>query len=474
MKSSPGVTTHIRAGVFYCILAASIQGLAESIILSVSYTGYILMPVDAFKINLFIILRKVLGLGTGESIPFILDRYLGPDFTDKVPLILNVVTVYAIFGLLGGVFLGIFMWAAFKFLKKSLDYRELSFFYLSFVLGFLVFINLIIWLNKFEIMEIVSFWGFVLILGLIACAVFMSVVIYRLVLKSSESDKTVPSNITGKSKLAVLSVLLIACTALILNLSVFRGKEHSEILLAKTNNTTHKGLAKPKDKNINVILISIDTLRADHLSCYGYGRTTSPNIDRLANEGIAFSNAFSVASWTLPAHISMLTSMYSEAHGVITDENSLDENRVTLAEILKDRGYATAAFVSGVYLHSRYGFDQGFDVYDESIIDNAERGGEDLVQEVTSPSLNDSIQSWLKINNQKKFFLFLHYFDVHFDYIPPPPYDTMFGLDYKGKIDGRNFYNNPEINSEMDPRDLKHVIALYDGEIAFTDKYIGE
>jgi arylsulfatase A-like enzyme len=262
--------------------------------------------------------------------------------------------------------------------------------------------------------------------------------------------------------------------ALVLNLWVFKeGKRPSEIFAAQINHNTDNRLTNLNDKNINVILISIDSLRADHLSCYGYHRKTSPNIDRLASEGVVFSNAFSITSWTLPAHMSMLTSMYSESHGVITDEDYLDENRITLAEVLKKEGYATTAFISGAYLHSRYGFNQGFDLYDDFTINEAARVGE-VTPSVTSPRLNEAIQSWLRKNYQKKFFLFLHYFDVHYDYVPSPPYDTIFDPNYKGTIDARNFHHNPAINPEMSPRDLNHIISLYDGEIAFTDKYIGE
>ncbi len=160
----------------------------------------------------------------------------------------------------------------------------------------------------------------------------------------------------------------------------------------------------------------------------------------------------------------MLTSMYPEAHGVITDKNYLDEKRITLAEALRKEGYTTAAFVSTTYLSSQYGFDQGFDLYEESASS----------LDISSPKLNEAIQSWLRKNYQKKFFLFLHYFDVHYDYIPPPPYNTMFDPNYKGTISALAFIKNSRIRPGMDPRDLFHIVALYDGEIAFTDKYIGE
>ena len=109
----------------------------------------------------------------------------------------------------------------------------------------------------------------------------------------------------------------------------------------------------------NVILISIDSLRADHLGTYGYTRATSPNIDALAEKSLVFENAVSTTSWTLPAHISMLTSRFSEAHGVTAAGDSLADSAITLSEVFQENGYATAAVVSGPFLNRRFGFSQG-------------------------------------------------------------------------------------------------------------------
>lgn len=388
--------------------------------------------------------------------------------------------VYAIFGLVAGICLGIFLWLAFRFAEKSPDSRRLSIFYLSLMLSFILFVNLIIWLDRKNVTSDTS--GLLIDLGLMVGALIFAALIYKLgcVLigkRSLGDDKAVSSEVLiQRSKIALLSVGLIISLALALNQWVFRWNEiTSEIFAYQTNHNNR--VINPNDKNINVILISIDTLRADHLSCYGYHRKTSPNIDRLAREGVMFSKAFSTTSWTLPAHISMFTSMYAKSHGVITADYALDENRVTLAEALKKEGYTTAAFISGAFLRNpRFGFDQGFDLYDASIINQAAPPG-DVVQAsrvVISPKLNEVVQRWLGKNYRKKFFLFLHSFDVHSDYVPSPPYNTMFDPDYKGTIDGADLVSNPRVNPKMNPKDLEHIIALYDGEIAFTDKYIGE
>lgn len=478
-NDSLGLKAHIRVGIFYGTLAGVVQGLAEAFILSIRYNGYIFGPQDIYKSQVFSLISKILHLDKNESIQFILDRYLGPNFMDKIPLIYDLTVVYAIVGLIGGACAGIFLWSAFKFVERSLDTKRLSVFYLSFLLCFGIFINLIIWLNGKYIIKTFAISGLLTDLGLVAAALLFVGPIYKLGCtlirkKSLESNKTISSEIfIAGSKIVLLSVGLVIGVALVLNLGALReGKRTSEIFADQIRHNTANRLTNLADKSVNVILISIDSLRADHLSCYGYPRKTGPNIDKLASEGVIVSEASSTTSWTLPAHMSMLTSMYPEAHGVITDKDYLDENRVTLAEVLRKEKYATAAFVSGPYLSSRYGFNRGFDLYDDFTI-NFDSHNESH-QGITSPKLNEAIQSWLRKNYEKKFFLFLHYWDVHYDYIPPPPYDTMFDPDYKGTIDAQNYEFNYRIRRGMDPRDLFHIIALYDGEIALTDRYIGE
>jgi len=216
-----------------------------------------------------------------------------------------------------------------------------------------------------------------------------------------------------------------------------------------------------------VVLISIDSLRPDHLGAYGYERNTSRGIDQLAADGVVFEDAMSTTSWTLPAHISMLTSLYPEVHGVVKNGLRLDERVVLISELLRPLGYRTAAFVSGPYLSRRFGYNQGFDHYDDKTIPLGRHRNSHRA--TTNKLLDERVVQWLDANNHQPFFLFVHYWDVHYHYDPPPPYDAQFGPDYVGEVDGANF---TKIGSRMTPSDLEHVIALYDGEIAFTDSYI--
>lgn len=192
----------------------------------------------------------------------------------------------------------------------------------------------------------------------------------------------------------------------------------------------------------NVILISIDTCRADHLSCYGFKQNTTPNIDALAKEGILFENVISPVPITLPAHSSMMTGTIPPYHGVHDNGRYvLHDSNVTLAEILKENGFITGAIISAFVLDSRFGMDQGFDSYDDDF-DEALRSSS--VLERKAEEVNKHAYKWLSEHKDEKFFLFLHYFEPHHAYDPPEPYASR-------------FKNDP-----------------YSGEIAYTDYRIGQ
>ena len=198
-----------------------------------------------------------------------------------------------------------------------------------------------------------------------------------------------------------------------------------------------------KESGLNVLLITLDTTRADRIGAYGYSRGRTPNLDRLARSGVMLENAYCSAPLTLPSHCSILTGTYPIYHQVHNNGNySLDPVNVTLAELLKQKGFATAAFVSSFTVDSRFGLDQGFDVYDDEfrkdeMIKNyrSERQAEDVYK---------SFSKWLEENSQKRFFSWVHFYDPHAPYQPPSPYKEEFADD------------------------------LYDGEIAYMDEYVGK
>ena len=225
----------------------------------------------------------------------------------------------------------------------------------------------------------------------------------------------------------------------------------------------------------NIILISLDALRADHLSCYGYHRDTSPTIDSLATRGVQFNDAVSQAPWTLPAHASIFTSQYMKTHGVSNWRESLGSEARTMAEILRDNGYLTAAIIGGALPLGR-GLNQGFDEYHATCFERA------VTDPVTNNCVHGTAAEWLEQYRDAPFFLFLHYWDIHDPYTPPAPYDTLYDPEYEGSVRGWETLYGWEILRKRLPdgfegistRDLEHIVALYDGEIRHTDRYLSQ
>jgi len=215
----------------------------------------------------------------------------------------------------------------------------------------------------------------------------------------------------------------------------------------------------------NVIVISLDTVRADHLSVYGYHRSTTPNLSRLAEDGVVFEQAFTQTPWTVPSHMSVFTSLYPSVHS-ITHLTPQSDMSTMLPEILRDAGYLTAAFVAPV-LSEDYGFAKGFDHYVRA---GRVRPADIMVDRALEWLAGDPSEPNLR---EQPFFLFLHLFDAHHPYAPPWPFDTAYVTDYRSDI--RELSQSHPYTQEKDLTDeeLTEVVALYDGEIAYTDFALG-
>ena len=186
----------------------------------------------------------------------------------------------------------------------------------------------------------------------------------------------------------------------------------------------------------NVVVITIDTLRADHLGCYGDRTIETPNLDALARSAARFTHAFTPVPITLPAHTALFTGSFPMATGVHDfSGNKLPASAVTLAKVLHDHSYSTAAFLGAAVLDSRFGLNQGFETYfdhfdlnrlDETSLDMVKRGGDQVV---------DNALEWLKANPRRPFFLWVHLYDAHYPYTPPEPYASRYpGRPYDGEI----------------------------------------
>ncbi len=187
------------------------------------------------------------------------------------------------------------------------------------------------------------------------------------------------------------------------------------------------GQGPSEERPRTIVLISIDTLRADRLGAYGYEHPTSPVIDLLARESLVFERHVAQTGWTLPSHVSMLTGLSPEAHGVTAQmdqvqdifEAGFDPSTPTLAATLREQGYATHGIVSGPYLDPVFGFDRGFDTYDFVSHDaSSDNSHQRSYRDITSERVSRRAWEHLSKAGSRPLFLFLHYWDVHYDYIP--------------------------------------------------------
>jgi arylsulfatase A-like enzyme len=238
----------------------------------------------------------------------------------------------------------------------------------------------------------------------------------------------------------------------------------------------HDRLKSSAPRDMNVILIVIDTLRADHLGSYGYHEATSPSLDAFAQAGARFAHSYSNAAWTKPSVASIFTSLYPSEHGATHFEVILPGAVRTLAEILFDAGFGTYAQVTNPNLKSIFNFDQGFAVFDDySVRDRLYLAAlrklpllSGRLKAITGryfnfrdyegiERANARIIRWVESNQDQDFFLYLHYMDPHSPYSAPPPYDALFEKPEKAAVAGS--------------RD--QLIADYDGEIRYVDDNLG-
>lgn len=222
---------------------------------------------------------------------------------------------------------------------------------------------------------------------------------------------------------------------------------------------------KPDESRLNVVLVSIDTLRADHVGAYGYKRPTTPNLDALARESAVFLNTFAPAPWTLPSHVSLLSGQNCLTHRVYYESDAIDPNTPLLAELLRDRGYACAAFTGAGFVSSSFGFSRGFYEFDQG---QGALGSETLAAEAAKKAVG-----WLKTHADRPFFLFLHTYQVHHPYKAPPPYDTLFlGPDPKWRRwdFSKDHGGRPNIFKPLPESERQNIIGLYDGGIRYTDE----
>jgi arylsulfatase A-like enzyme len=225
--------------------------------------------------------------------------------------------------------------------------------------------------------------------------------------------------------------------------------------------TDRSGRTRP-----NLILISVDTLRSDHLSVAGYWRNTSPHFDQLAAQGVFFERAFSPTSWTLPGHASMLTGVNPTRHGAHRWKSPISKDVPLLAEILSEAGYATKGVVNGNFVKAQYGFDRGFDSYSVYFgLDTDEHQA--------------AVLDVLDAREDRPFFYFFHYMRVHSPYLPPKG-DNPFMRPFDGEVSGEIAMHLEAWNEQgrhgpvLSEAENDHLIDMYDGAIWAMDALLAE
>lgn len=216
------------------------------------------------------------------------------------------------------------------------------------------------------------------------------------------------------------------------------------------------------DGKPNVILIIIDTLRADHLGCYGYERNTSPHIDSLAATGTLWLNAQAQSSWTLPGVSSIFTGLSTKSHGAGKSDGTvyaLDPEMPLITTLLKAEGYQTAGFFNVYLLSEQFGFHRGFDSYNCNYLGDGEAG-----------ATVDMTINWIDgIDKEKPFFATVHLFDVHDPYDPPSPFDELYTV---GGTAGDSLWQMSPDGKLINPGQNEHLMALYDAEINWVDSQL--
>lgn len=274
------------------------------------------------------------------------------------------------------------------------------------------------------------------------------------------------------------------------------------LLPRKTEQASTEGLTSLRSTAPNVLVVVVDTLRADHTSLYGYERPTTPNLERIASQGVVFDNDIAASSWTLPSHASMLTGRYPHDHGA-DGEHPLDRRFPTLAEVLRAQGYRTGGFSANLFYFSRRaGFSRGFlhfEDYFYSLGDMFYRTlwgrivnkylpddprWDEFPERKRASEVNNELLHWIDKDPHKAFFAFLNYFDLHEPYLPPQPYRSQFYNVPPAHQQVRPTFtsgdqqilrnDNPYLYrlARMSPAEFQHQVDAYDGAIVYVDQQI--
>ena len=398
----------------------------------------------------------------------------------------STVVEISLVGILCGVALGgLTIYLLDKTRKKNLIALGISIF-----ISFLVFLYGGLWMN---VNLLPGFWQSVSLLsdvGLLLLVGLLAIGLYLLSLSVLESDRPEAK----RERFGAFSLLgIVASVFIIISLTVyFRGENVKDVEAKKAPVSSEDKtprlrrdvpLAALKDKP-NILWIVMDAVRSDSLSCYGYHRKTTPNIDRLASEGVLFENAISASPWTLPSHASMFTGMYPSKHSTDAEHRYLADDFHTIAELLRSYGYKTFGYSNNPWVGPDTNLNQGFDTYKMNeegpahspLVNVAMRhipnpiGAEDAGASQT----NEVVEKWIAncYNAKSPFFIFINYMEAHDPYGNTPYFRRYLDANIstaKAKGVNQNPIDYISGNVQMSNEDFEILRALYDGDISYLD-----
>lgn len=435
--------------------------------------------------------------GIAEAVIFMLK---GSNLVNRHYLLV-IMVYYALVWVFGSLVLGFIVFLITKCLNRPMYQEKLSAFYISTISFFSIFLIGGVHINKSFKARLFTLSSLKVNIPFTLTVLFIFFLIYRF------SHYISKSNLWSKlsEKIALKKIKLIAISSIILITAL--------ISFYPSGPEKYEGSISSERPSLNIVLLVIDALRADHLSCYGYPRMTSPNIDSIASEGVIFTNAFSNSCWTQPSITTILSSLYLSSHNVYKLTSGLSDKVKLLPEELKKKGFSTAIISSNTFISPLYGFDQGVDFFytiQPSVIKHLSLGIiindfskklkiknplyfliylEHLIlkgrfPDPTAERLNNVLFDWIDSINGKSFFAYLHYNDVHDPYLPPAPYDEMFlslshseihsSLKQALKITPPAFAVGRMPDSLSLEEKLNYLISQYDGGIGYMDSCIGE
>jgi arylsulfatase A-like enzyme len=250
--------------------------------------------------------------------------------------------------------------------------------------------------------------------------------------------------------------------------------ERQDVILYFQTRGSKKALAgwfnpviyEPQQKTKNVILVSLDTLRADHVGCYGYPRDTSPNIDQLAEDSVVFLNTFATSPWTLPSHVSLMTALNCINHQVYSNDQKINPSILTLADVMREKDYFNGAITGGGFVKGSFGFNKGFDSY---------RVGGNITSPNSAHKICEASINWIRRHKDRNFFLFVHTYQIHTPYDSPAPYNEYFLANdavYKRFYQGEFRFYQENRYSPVTDKLRQNIIDLYDAGIRYTDNVL--